>query len=210
MRGVLVALAGGLVCIAAALGFALSEAPPTVAGTNGVEARHDIANTRGDVTVCQAGGTLPKGTSAIRVSFSANIGPRVSVEARAAGRLVAHGTRSAGWGISETVTVPVGRVPSAVNNVQVCATAGPAIENVEVNGTRSTTASTSGAVHHALALRLEYLRAGRSSWLSLASSVARHLGLGRDPSGTWLAFLVVAMMLLAAALTSRLLRSELR
>ena len=57
--------------------------------------------------------------------------------------------------------------------------------------------------------QITYLGTGRSSWLALASSVATHMGLGRDPSGTWVAFLVAALMLAIAALATRLALGEL-
>jgi hypothetical protein len=210
MRRVPLALAGGLACVVVALGLSLSEAPLTIAGTNGIKAHHDVGNTGGEITICQAGGTLPKGTSAIRVSLSANIGPLVTVKLTGAGRVLARGTRRAGWGISETVTVPIKRAPASVAGVTVCTTAGRSIENVEINGSVLKTIDANGRSDHAIALRVEYLRTGHASWLSLASSVTRHLGLGRSPSGTWLAYLVMALMMAVAGLTSRLLLRELQ
>jgi hypothetical protein len=57
---------------------------------------------------------------------------------------------------------------------------------------------------------MEYLRPGRKSWWSLASSVAHHMGLGHAASGTWIVFLVLALMLTVVILASRLALRELR
>ncbi len=51
-------------------------------------------------------------------------------------------------------------------------------------------------------LRIEYLRPGPGSWWSLASAVARRMGLGRAPSGTWVALLPLALMSVAVALAA--------
>ncbi len=57
-------------------------------------------------------------------------------------------------------------------------------------------------------VRIEYLGAGAASWLSLAATVARHMGLGRGWSGTWIAALVATLTLAATALASALLLRE--
>jgi hypothetical protein len=56
---------------------------------------------------------------------------------------------------------------------------------------------------------VEYLGPGRSSWLELASSVATNMSRGRAWSGIWVVFLVVALMLIAAALAAWLALREL-
>ena len=71
-----IALAVGLTALAVAFGLLLSPSPLTVAGTNGVPANFAVRFIRDSEINCQAGGTLPQGTEAIRVSLSANTGPR--------------------------------------------------------------------------------------------------------------------------------------
>lgn len=55
----------------------------------------------------------------------------------------------------------------------------------------------------------EYLRPSRSSWWSLAPSVARRMGLGHAPSGTWSALLVLALMAAVVLVCSRVILREL-
>src|SRR6202043_813748 len=55
--------------------------------------------------------------------------------------------------------------------------------------------------------RVEYLRPGHSSWWSLASSVARRMGLGHAAAGTWIVFLLIALMITVVTLASRLILS---
>jgi hypothetical protein len=205
MPGVRIALAAGVTLTALALALVLSRSPLAVAGTNGVPDELGIGAIRESQTSCQSGGTLPKGTTAVRVSLSANIGPQVELEALAGSRVVTEGERDAGWGVDETVTVPVRRVAAAVRDARVCVTTGPVVEPIQVNGLRVGTPD-----GPALLLRLEYLRPTSSSWLSLSSSVARRMGLAHAPAGTWVAYATALAMLATCAVASRLLLRELR
>lgn len=205
MRSVRLALAAGLTVTAVTLGVVLSRAPLTVAGTNGIPAKFAIAYVHGNEVNCQGGRTVPAGTQAVRVSLSANVGPRVGLEVLSGSTVVAEGDRESGWGIDETVTVPIERVPRTIHGARICTTLGPAAEPIQVNGARVQ----SGGVP-AVWLRMEYLRPGRSSWLSLASSIARRMGIAHAPSGAWGAYLVIAFMIAVCVVSSRLLLRELR
>jgi hypothetical protein len=166
------ALAAGLTVTAIAFGLVLAQTPLVLAGTNGVPADFAVTFLHRGGTFCQRGGTLPVGTVAIRVSLSANAGPRVSLQALSGSRVIAAGERGAGWGTDETLTVPVARVARTVGDARVCVTVGQAAEPIQVNGARVQTAGSGEAVW----LRLEYLRHGAASWASLAASVAHRMG----------------------------------
>jgi hypothetical protein len=200
------ALATGLTVTAIALGLVLSQTPLVLAGTNGVPADPAVTYLRHGGTLCQRGGTLPAGTVAIRVSLSANAGPRVSLQALSGSRILATGERDAGWGTDETVTIPMARVPRTVRDTHVCATVGQAAEPIQVNGARVPTAGGGEEVW----LRLEYLRHGAASWTSLAASVAHRMGLAHAPGGTWVVFGLLAAMLAVCVLSARLILSDLR
>jgi hypothetical protein len=206
MLPVRLGLAVGLMALVVALGVVLSRAPLTVAGTNGVPANPAVAFISVSQVHCQVGGTLPQGTEAIRVSLSANTGPRVSVEALSGSTLVTSGERAAGWGIDETVTIPVRRVTSTVLDPRVCVRIAPVVEPIQVNGLQVPTSHGRSAV----LLRMEYLSPGPRSWLSLVASTARHMGLDHAPSGSWAAYLLIAVMLIVGILSSRLLLREAR
>jgi hypothetical protein len=208
MLGAKAALAAGLLCMAVGILVVLSHSPVQVLGSNGLAANPAVANAGGDTGVCEPGGTVPAGTTALRLSLSANIGPRVEVTVSSGSTVVAHGVREAGWGVDESVTVPVGRVRRAISGARVCASLGPAIEPVQVNGSAERVREAGGRVGETAWPRLEYLRAGGSSWLSRAGAVARRMGLGRAPSGSWVAYLALTGMIAVLALISRLILRE--
>jgi Predicted membrane protein (DUF2142) len=172
-----------------------------VLSANAVQAKTAIASSRGGTRACQGSEVLPRGATAIRLWMLANDGPRVAVEAvGAGGRILARGAREAGWGVANTVTVPVGPVTRTVSGVTVCVTLGAAIEPVDLIGARLGGSSREGG--GAVKMRIEYLRAGGGSWWSRVSLVARRLGLGRAPSGAWAALLALALMATVLALSA--------
>ncbi len=205
LLSVRLALAAGLALVAVALGLLLSSSPLTVAGTNGIPAHLAITYTRSSNLGCQRFGVLPQGTEAIRVSLSANTGPRVNLKVFSASTLVAEGEREAGWGIDETVTVPIRRLSQAIFGGRICTTVGPGQEPLQINGSRVRVAGGEGYL-----LRMEYMRRGPRSWLSLASSAIHNMGLEHAPSGTWATYLAIVAMLAVAVIASRLLLREAR
>jgi hypothetical protein len=194
-----VALAASLVLAATAVGVVLSRAPLTVVGTNSIPTPAS-EYVKGASSRCQFGGTLPQGTSAIRISAGSNLGPRVTLKVLSGAQVVTEGERDPGWGTDQTVTVPVRRVPRTIPNANVCIAFGPTIEVIHINGTLRFLSVTP---------RIEYLRPGRASWWSLASSIAGRMGRGHAPGGSWIVFLLLALMITVATLASRLILREL-
>ncbi|HSZ13737.1 MAG TPA: hypothetical protein VK790_06855 [Solirubrobacteraceae bacterium] len=214
MGTVRVALAAGLTLLALAIGLTLLRAPMVVARKNGIplkEERIGEIGKGGAYSYCQAGELLPKGTSAIRLALGANTGPSVTVRVDAAGRALTSGTGSSGW-TGRVVTVPLKPLPRAVPGTTICASFRLKYERMIVFGaaTRPAIAAHDGADALSGRIWIEYLRPGSSSWASLVPSVARRMGLGRSPAGTWNA--LVALELLAAVViaASALLLVELR
>lgn len=200
MPRVWISLAVGLLATMASVGFALSRSPSTVAATNGVPAEVTVA-TSGDQSFCQPGGTVPAGTTAVRLAMTNNVGPRVALRVLSGSTVISRGVREAGWGTAETVTVPMQRVPRAIDDALICLALGEAPEQIQLNGELIRTPGRAAS----LRLRMEYLRPGSRSWLSLIPSIARHLGMGRAPSGAWVAYLVIAIMLAISAIASSLI-----
>jgi hypothetical protein len=198
------ALAVGLALAVATLGVVLSRSPLTVVASNGVPAQLAIVFIHGNEVSCQPGRTVPQGTQAIRVSLSANTGPAVSLRVLSGATLVTDGSHAAGWGIDETVTVPVRRVPHTVSNTTICVKIGPTPEPLQVNGSRVREHNGATGVW----LRMEYLRPGSSSWLSRVPTLARDMGLDRAPSGAWVAYAAIVAMTAVALLASRLILRE--
>jgi hypothetical protein len=187
-----------------AVAVRVSRPPLTAFATNSVKAEGTIANTQGNTTFCQGDETLPAGASAMRLSVSVNVGPKVTVTVLSGSQVVAEGVQASGW-TGEQVTVPIAPVPTAVTGANVCIAIGPAVESIGLTGVKAPhpTAEAPGKA------RVEYLRPSNRTWLSMAGAVARRLGLGRSPSGTWIAFVPILLMLAALVLTVRLVLREL-
>jgi hypothetical protein len=205
MNGARIALIAGLGLIATAIAVTLTRSPPSVAHTNRVSDDAELATATGGADVCQAGEQLARDTSAVRLSLETVVGPPVFVKVLSGGRVVTQGRRSSGW-TAASVTVPLSPPPShAIGNASICfhlaATRGP----VHLLGDRTPRAvamTDERGAPLAGRMKIEDLRAGSSSWWSLAVGVARRMGLGHAAGGTWLALLVAFTALVIVAMTS--------
>jgi hypothetical protein len=206
------AIALGLLVLAVALVVTLSGSPLFVAQTNGVLTTEPIGSGQSGARACQSGELLPAGTSAIRLTFTAAVGPRVSVSALSGNRVVANGTTGSGW-TSGAVTVAVKPLPRPVSNVTICFRLGPAAEAVELDGSQTgpsvAARETSGAPLPGR-FTVEYMKPGSNTWWGLARKVARRFGLGRAPSGSWIALLLLVLMGTSVATAVWLLMEDLR
>jgi hypothetical protein len=207
-----VALGVGLALTAIAVAAVLARSPLRVAGTNSVPPSQyaELRNT-GRLSNCQPSGTIPKGTSAIGVGVEGLFfSPAVSVEVLAGSRVLSEGHQIAGGVSGPTVTVPVETFTHTVTGALVCTAIGPAKEIARYYGVpRHTTAPATNELQE-LTLHMKYLRPGPKSWWSLASSIFRHMGIGRSPGGTWVAYLVIVLMLAIVVAVSRITLKELR
>jgi Predicted membrane protein (DUF2142) len=201
-----IALALGLAVGVAALLVTLLQSPLSVVRVN-TSALAPLAASEQAMSACQANEALPRETSAIRLRIFAVTGPRVTLELLAHGRVIASGEQEAGW-TGGVVTVPVKPQPLARSGLELCFTLFlDHDETAQMTGERlpgapialNPTGGLPGRVH------VEYLRPARSSWLSLARSVARRMGLGRAAPGAWSAVLVALIMGAVALLCARAL-----
>lgn len=205
-----VALAGGLALIALAFVLTLAHAPLSVA-RRGVATEHTLVNTGSPAPACQGGETLPHGTTALRLSLTAALGPRVAVKVLSGPHVVAHGVTPPGWS-DASVTVAVQPLPRTLTPVKVCFAMTEMNGKVAMRGspTSHALAATSGKEALPGRMGIEYLRPGGSTWWSQATAVARRLGLGRTAGGTWTALLVMALVAACIALSSWLVVQELQ
>jgi hypothetical protein len=210
MRSVRVALAAGLAIIAIAVAVVLSASPLTVLATNAIPLNGALAIPWRHASACQAGEGVPASTVAIRISVVAIIGTRVRAQVLAGSRVIASGEEGPGW-TGDSFTIPVRRFAHAVAPAEICFAVAPSHEGVGALGNDTATAIAARTGRGPLPgrLRIEYLGPGRSSWLALASTVARHMALGRAWSGVWVVFAVATLMLAVAALASGLTLREL-
>lgn len=213
MRGVQVALGAGLTLLAVAIGLTLSGSPQSVAATNKPHGLQEepISSTRRPTSYCQAGETLPRGTSAIRISLGASIGPHVRLLVSAGGHAIRGGEQDSGW-TGRVVAVPVRPLSRTVAGVTICASFVPAHETLVLSGKPTPAAIAARADGQPTRGRMwiEYLRPGTRSWASLTSSVVRDMGFGRAWSGSGIAFVVLALLAAVAVLASRLVLTEMR
>jgi hypothetical protein len=211
MRRTAVALAVGLGLVAIAIVVTLSGSPLVVAHSSGVPVDFLVGESKGESVACQEGESVPAAITAIRFRFESDAGPRVSVSVWSGGRLLSSGTAPSGW-TSGAVTVAIKPLAHPVRGARICFALGHSAETVNVDGTQTSAAvAARGGDGEALPGRfaVEYERPAHSSWWSNVKEVARHLGLGREPAGTWIAFLLVALMVASVLGASWLLLREL-
>jgi 4-amino-4-deoxy-L-arabinose transferase-like glycosyltransferase len=204
---VAVALAAGLSLIAIAVTVVLSRPPLLAAGVRMTPGRSLLTYQKGGRSICQGDEVLPQGTVAVRLGLGANVGPRVGFAAFSGGRMLTRGEREAGWGIDETVTVPVRRVTRTARDVRVCTTVGPTIEPIEIHEA-SVPGRAVGAGGQS-ELKVEYLRPASRSWLSMVAPITRNMGFGHAPGGALSVLLLLALMAAVVALVSLLVICEL-
>jgi hypothetical protein len=223
MRNVKVTLAVGILLIAGVGAVTLTRSPVRVLRASGARDDTELGVTIGDTVICQPDEVLPAGVSAIRLPLIAFYGAHVSVIAFHGTQVLTEGTRGPDWtGVS--VTVPVETVADTTSDVRVCFAVGPNSEPLIIPGyltspaktavvLRSQTLTAAAGGSSGVRLRggvaIEYLASGRRSWWARILTVARHMGLGRAYSGTWIALLVAALMAIVGALAIRLTLREL-
>ncbi len=211
MSRIVVVIASGLLIMVGALAFTLSQSPITVASTSTVGELSSLGTLTKKTKACQYNEVIPREVTAIRLRALMFTGARVTVTASAGGHVIAQGERASGW-TGGVVTMPVEPLPTQTQGVQICfGFYLNGSEAVSLLGGRSRV--TPPGQHANPRLRratVEYLRQGSSSWWSLATQVARRMGLGHAGSGTWCVFLVLALMGGVIVLVSRLTLRELQ
>jgi hypothetical protein len=212
MRGVRFALAAGLALTGIGVGLALTRSPASLARINRTTEtpQQPIAQSNSRARYCQGSEVLPARTTAIRVSLTTSIGPRVRLQVRSGQATVASGEQARGWN-GGVVTVPVRPLPAAVHAVEVCVSFEGQNELLTLHGQSVAGLPPTYGPQGALAgsMRLEYLRAGTSSWASKIPTIVAHMGLARALEGSAIAYLALALALAVAALVAHTIIREL-
>lgn len=211
-RSVIVALAVGLASIGIALVAVLTHSPLTVARANSASSTDYIElEEKGKLSNCQPAGPIPEGTSAIRLGIEGlHFSPAVTVRVLVGSRVIREGRQIAGGPSIPNVTVPVASFAHALNGARICTTVGPAVEPIRYYGTPRHTSVTQADALQDATLHAEYLRPGRKSWSSFVPSIMHHMGLGHAPSGKWVAYLLLILMLGLVLIVVRVTLRELR
>lgn len=211
-RSVVIALTVGLALTGVAVVAVLAGSPLTVAGTNSISANEYIElKARSQLSSCQPSGTIPQGTSAIRVGAEGIFfSPATTVKIFTGTHVLREGHQIAGGVTAPTVTVPVRSLAHTVDNARICTAIGPAVEPIRYYGVPRHASTQSADPLQAMTLQMQYMRPDSKSWWSFVSSIAYHMGLGRAWGGTWIVFLVLLLMLVVVVVASRLTLEELR
>lgn len=211
-RSVIAALAVGLASIGVALIAVLAHSPLTVARTNSASSTDYVElEEKGKLSNCQPAGPIPEGTSAIRLGIEGlHFSPAVTVRILVGSRVIREGWRIAGGPSIPNVAVPVASFTHALDGARICTTVGPAVEPIRYYGTPRHISVPQANVLEDATLHAEYLRPGSKSWSSFVSSIVHHMGLGHAPSGTWVAYLVLILMLGLVLIVVRVSLRELR
>ncbi len=204
-----IALAVCLALMAIAIGVGLARTPSVRAGTDGTPLPTEVGATFAPDTVCQGEEVLPKGTTIIRMSLLSLLGPGIKLQARAGGQIITTGEKSAGW-TGTVVGIPVKPVAQTRSHVTVCFTLAKRQQLVNYRGANTTHAPAVSNGTQVLPgrIRIEYLKPGKESWLSLALPTARRIGLSVGGGGG-IVLVPFALVLTLAGLTSWLVVREL-
>lgn len=201
MRSAKLALALSLVLMLAVGALTLTRAPLRIVRVS-TKSEEILGTTTSSPTTCQPGEVLPSGVSAVRLGIEASFGPKMLLRAYSGSRILAQGARAANW-TGTTVTFPIKPLPRTASDVKLCFYIGANNEFLRIYGapTGAREAAT-GAGGEPLPgkLKIEYLAPSQGSWWSRVETVARHIGVGRALSGTWLALLLGLLSASVAAL----------
>jgi hypothetical protein len=204
-----IALAVCLTLTVIAVGVSLARTPLVRAGTDGTPLPTEVGATFFPDTVCQSEEVVPKGTTIVRLSLLSLLGPRITLRATAGGKVITTGVRSSGW-TGTIVSIPVQPVTSTYAHATICFTLAKRQQLVNYRGETTTRspAVSNGTQVLTGRIRIEYLRPGKETWLSLALPTARRIGLTVGGGGG-IVIVLFALVLTMAGLSSWLVVREL-
>jgi hypothetical protein len=204
-----VTLAICLALMVIAIGVGLMRTPPGRAGTNRTPLPTEVGATFAPDTVCQGEEVLPKGTTIVRISLLSLLGPGIKLLASTGGQTLTTGEKSPGW-TGTVVGIPVKPVAQTHAHVTICFSLAKRQQLVNYRGVNTTHAPAVSNGTQVLPgrIRIEYLRPGKESWLSLALPTARRIGLTVGGGGG-IVLVLFALLLTATGLSSWLLVREL-
>jgi len=204
-RQVKLTLGIGVVLLGGVVAVTLTRTPPRVLR---VGSRAETLFTRidGGAEICQPDEVLPAGSTAVRLQLPAFFGAPVSVRAFSGSREITHGARNPDW-TGSSVTIPVTPLRQTITSVRLCFKIGPNSEPLDVVGQKTPRAQMAVLDNRSAIggrLSVEDIGSGSGSWWTRVLAVARHIGLGRALTGTWIALLIAALMAAVGLLALRL------
>ena len=201
-------LVGGLLALAIAVAYTLSQRTTPETGSNRIQAVEFVAQLPGGKTLCQSGELVPPGSASLEftVGTYGRAGPPVRATITRGGRPVAAGGVAAGWREGNHVRFPIEPAQHGVAGARVClANAGAATLAIGGNPTPDFPARVNGAPARGR-VHIVYLQAQRRSWWSRLSTIWHRFGLGKAPGlGSWTLALAVLLTLAAIGAAAALL-----
>jgi hypothetical protein len=207
-----VVVALGLLALIGAALVVLLQSAPRRAGTNLTANTGYVIPLQAGEQLCEPGELVPGDTGALRLSVSSGAlpGPPLDVTMVVGARPLATGRLAAGWR-SGAVTIPVSRIRETQQGATIC---------LVNRGSRSV--SFGGSVPDADfyvvlgskplrgRMRVEYMRPGSESWLTLLGTLTHRFSLAKaDVVRHWAAPAVLVLMLFVVGLAVRtILRAE--
>jgi hypothetical protein len=201
----------GLAAIALAALAILAQSAPRRAGTNlTANTGYVIALAPGG-QLCEPGELVPGETGALRLSADSGPrpGPRLELTMADARGQIAAGGVAGGWR-SGTLTIPISHVSETRQGVQVCLV-NRGSEQVSFGGSVPDANFYVVLAGKPLSgrLRIEYMRPGSESWLSLLPTLAHRFSLAKaDIVRHWAAGAAIVLMLLSIVLAVRTVLGE--
>jgi hypothetical protein len=192
---------------AAALAILVQSAPRR-AGTNMTSDLGYVLHLAPRQTLCEPGEIIPAGTGALRLRGKpqGGRGPALSSTVTGPAGQVTNGSRGGGWQPG-LVSIPLRRVVQDTVTATVCLTdIGPV--GASFGGSVPDGSFIVDIDGHPLAgrLRIDYMRPGRESWLSLLPELQRRVAIGKgDLVRHWAFYGFLVLMLAAVALAGRAL-----
>jgi hypothetical protein len=212
-RSVVAVLAVGLTAIGVGVVVVLSQRPLAAVASNSIAGKRyiELEEEKHRLSSCQPAGVVPRGTSAIRVAVEGTYySPPLTLRVLSGSRVIREATHRGGGPPAPNVTVGVASFASALHGGRICIAVGPTLGVVRYSGEPNPSAIGSKSPLAQAELHVEYLRPGSQRWWSMLSSITHDLGFGRAPSGDWVAFLVIFLMLGVVVVVSRLVLDEVR
>jgi hypothetical protein len=205
-------VAVGLLAIAIAAVAILAQRAPRRSGTNLTTDVGYVLPLLAGQQLCEPGELLPADTSALRLRASSGAwpGPPLALSISDPRGNVGSGTLPAGWR-SGTVTIHVPRVERTPAGATVCLVnrgARPIALGGSVPDANFYVVIAGKALNGRM--RIEYMRPGRESWLSLLPTLAHRFSLAKgDLVRHWAAVAAILLMAVAVTLAARIaLRDE--
>lgn len=204
-------LAIGLIAIVGAGVAVLARSEPRRSGTNLISDSGFAIPLRPGQQLCEPGELLPGDTGGLRLTADsgADAGPRLSVHIFSPQGLVSDGELAPGWR-SGAVLIPIRRVARTLPSAIVCLrNAGPHLVSFGGSAPASGFVIELAGKPFSGRLRIEYMRPGSESWLSLLPTLAHRFSLAKsDIARHWAWIAVIVLMVLAVALAARTMLRE--